>query len=203
MGDAYDFASPFRVRSNEQAQPIDREMGRLNYFPSHPPTIGVMRSEAAQRAMEGHRRSRGLSGMSHTDRLLARDPETPAGESNAVPLRGLPVVRNRLTTLTSATPASKLVRDNEEALMASSASGAILRLSEFGNKNLREVLNDLVTNDAQYRQLPDDRKLENIKLIMQDFRTAARAQVIREFPELTQRRDAMRTHLEGARPVPF
>jgi hypothetical protein len=32
---------------------------------------------------------------------------------------------------------------------------------------------------------------------------AAQAQVVREFPELQQRRDAARTRQEGARPVPF
>jgi DNA-binding CsgD family transcriptional regulator len=203
MGATYDFISPFRVRSNEQAEPIDREMGRLNFYPSHPPNLSVMRTEAAQRALEGHRRSRGARGTGVIEGLLARDPETPSGESNSVPLRGLPVARNRLITLTSATPASKLVRDNEEALVAGSASGAILRLAEFGDKNLRETLNDMVTNNEQYQQLPDDRRTEAIKLIIQDFRTAARAQVIREFPELRQRRDQMRTRLEGAQPVPF
>jgi hypothetical protein len=73
----------------------------------------------------------------------------------------------------------------------------------YGRKNLREVLNEMVTGNREYRTLTDDKKLEAIKLTIADFRTAARAIVVRDFPELTQRRDQMRSRLEGAQPVPF
>jgi hypothetical protein len=201
LGGAFDAASPLFARTNEAAQRIDRELGRLNYFPGHPPSISVMRSDAAARALEGlpaSRRGRGI------DALIAASADDPvSGESNSVPLRDLPLVRNRLITLTSATPASQLVRDNEEFLSAARRRDVSRRLDEYGSRTLVETLNDLVTNNAEYRAARDDQRVEVIQDIIRAYRTAAQAQVVREFPELQQRRDAMRKRAEGARPVPF
>jgi hypothetical protein len=201
LGDWFDALSPLFARTNEAAQPIDRELGRLNYYPSHPRTLSVMRSEAAARALEqapSQRRGRGL------DALIAGAPDDPVrGESNVVPLRGLPQVQNRLISLTAATPASTLLRDNEEHLVAGRRRDVIPRLAQYGDKTLLEVLNDLVTNDPEYRLARDDHKLQAIRDVVADYRTAARAQVVREFPELQQRRDRMPTRAERARPVPY
>jgi hypothetical protein len=160
-----------------------------------------MRSEAAARALEqapSQRRGRGL------DALIAGAPDDPVrGESNVVPLRGLPQVQNRLISLTSATPASTLLRDNEEYLVAGRRRDVIPRLAQYGDKTLLQALNDLVANDPEYRQARDDHKLQAIRDIISDYRTAARAQVVRDFPELQQRRDATPTRGERARPVPY
>jgi hypothetical protein len=201
FGSWFDALSPIFARTNEAAQPIDREFFRLNYFPSHPRTLSVMRSDAAARALEGlpsSRRGRGL------DALIAGQSDDPVrGESNAVPLRGLPQVENRLISLTSTTPASELLTQNTTYLYASRHSDVIPRLMQYGDKTLLQVLNDLVTNDPDYKQLRADQQLQAIRDIIADYRTAARAQVVREFPEIQARRDAMPTRAARARQAPF
>lgn len=203
LGDAFDAVSPIFARTNQDSQPIDRELGRLGFYPTHPRSLPVLRSDAAQRALDGipQRRGRNQRGI---EGLIAAQPEDPVrGESNMVPTKGLPLVQNQIITLTANTPASKLIRDNEERLVAAGRTSAITRLSAYGNKTLREVLNDLVENNTAYRNARDDQRRETIQDILRDFRTAASAQVVAEFPELRQRRDAMRGRHDVVPAVPF
>jgi hypothetical protein len=200
FGDLFDALSPIFARTNEAAQPIDREFFRLNYFPGHPRTISVMRSEAARLALE-HLPSSGRRGL---DALIAADENAPIrGEVNSVPLRGLPHVQNRLVSLTAATPASQLLRENEDYLIASRRRDAVRRLEQYGNQTLMETLNDLVTNNSDYKHARDDQRMQAIQDIIADYRAAARSQVVREFPELQARRDGMPTRAQGARQAPF
>jgi hypothetical protein len=200
FGGWFDAFSPIFARSNRDAQPIDRELFRLNFFPGHPYSLSVMRSDAAAQALQGlpTQRRRGL------DALIAAQPDDPVrGESNVVPLRGLPQVENRLTSLTSATPASKLLDDNQEYLVASRHSDVLPRLMRYGDQTLLQVLNDLVTKDPDYKQLRDDQQVQVIRDVIADYRTAARSQVVREFSELQQRRDRMPTRAQRAQQAPF
>ena len=144
------------------------------------------------------RRRRGL------DALIAAQSEDPVrGESNVVPLRDLPHVQNRLVSLTSATPASELLDENQQYLVASRHADVIPRLMQYGDQTLLQVLNNLVTKDPDYKQMRDDQQVQAIRDIITDYRTAARSQAVREFPELQARRDRMPTRAQGARSAPF
>jgi hypothetical protein len=201
FGNWFDALSPIFARSNKDAQPIDREFFRLNYFPGHPRTLSVMRSDAAAKALEvavPRQRRHGL------DALIAAQSDDPVrGESNVVPLRGLPQVENRLITLTAATPASQLLTDNQDYLVASRHRDVARRLMQYGDQTLLQTLNDLVTKDPDYKQLRDDQQVQVIRDVIGDFRAAARAQVVREFPDLQARRDRMPTRGQKARQAPF
>ena len=131
-------------------------------------------------------------------------PDDPVrGESNSVPLRGMPQAQNRLVTLTAATPASSLIDMAQEGLAQGGRRDVTARLQGYGDQTLAQVLNELVTNDSEYREKRDDQKLADIQAIIRDYSAAARAQVVREFPEIQQRRDRMPTRQQGAQAVPF
>ena len=200
MGVTWNTSFPLGISTTEGAQPIDRELVRLNYYPAHPRTLSVMRSEAAKLALESlpANRRRGL------DALIAAAENAPVrGESNSVPLRGMPHVQNRLISLTSATPASQLIRDNEDYLIAARRRDAVRQLEQYGDKTLLQTLNELVTNNPDYRQSRDDQRLQAIQDIIGHYRAAARAQAVREFPELQERRDRTPTRSERAMRSPF
>lgn len=202
LGPWYDAMAPFfPTTTSANAEPIDREFVRLNWFPSPPRSVYVVRSEAAARALEwlpAQRRGRGL------DALIAAQPTDPVrGESNGVSLRDLPEAQNRVTVLAGATPASELVRDNQDYLIAARRRDVARRLDQYGDKTLLEVLNQLVTSDPEYRRLRDDQRVTVLQDIVRDFQTVARAQVIREFPAIQERRDRMPTRAERAQRAPF
>ncbi len=202
LGPWYDAMAPFfPTTTSANAEPIDREFVRLNYFPAQPRSVYVMRSEAARRALDSMfvpRRGRGL------DAVLAAQPTDPErGESNGVSLRDLPEAQNRVTVLAGGTPASQLLRDNAEFLAAGRRRDVARRLMQYGDRTLLEVLNELVTRDAEYQQLRDDQRVAALQDIVRDFQTVARAQVIREVPEIQERRDRMPTRAERAKRAPF
>jgi hypothetical protein len=70
FGTWFDALSPIFARSDKDAQPIDREFFRLNYFPGHPRTLSVMRSDAAARALE-FLPTQGRRGLECLDRRAA------------------------------------------------------------------------------------------------------------------------------------
>lgn len=196
LGGAFDAFMPFATRTSENAQAIDKELLRLGWGPETPRSISILRSEAAQQALErggsrsgGRRRDRGLGIL---DSVLADPSEFRTGESNVVTLSGMPKVMNRLIELRGQTSAAQLVRDNEEHLVSANRAAVVRSLDEYGDKTLLQVLNDLV-KDPRYlsREMTDDQRQQAIQDIIRDFEMAAKSQVAREFPELQKRRDAM------------
>lgn len=191
----YDALVPGQARTTTNAQSIDRELVRLDWHPSQPMTVSMLRSDAAAAALDRGPRRSGPGrprGMDILDSVIGDPSDIGTQESNVVTLSGHPKIQNRLLELRGQTSASQLVRDNEDYLISANRAAVARSLDEYGDKTLLQTLNALV-KDPRYlsRDLTDDQRQQTIKDIIRDFETAAKAQTIREFPELQRRRDAM------------
>jgi hypothetical protein len=200
LGSAYDALVPIRHKSTENTQPIDRELDRLNYYPTPADQISV-----------------GIESEDPTPRGRRMTPTQREERGQApVPLRNLPDVKNRYTALQSATPANELLANMEGVKGGGSAAARRILMAAEG-QNLREVLNDLVKGESQvvldqihpeyrgrsYADLADQEKVDAIRQTITAFRSAAKHQVVREFPVLQELRRSKPMRRDLADPSPF
>jgi hypothetical protein len=180
LGSTYDALSPIYSRSTETAEPIDKEFFKLNYFPTHAASIRV--------------------------------------DGGTVSLRNMPKARNALVELTAATKASKLLDANEDALLDARKKSTIRDLEALGDLTLKEALNGIVTNTndelvqhfvrrgsetESYFEADADEKQKIISDVIGAYRQAATLQVIREFPEISERRALQPSREEAAPGLPY
>jgi hypothetical protein len=177
------------AKSTKDAQPIDREMKRLALYPYHQKAISIPRS-AGLLAGTSKKRSK--------DRLAPASDALEKDASNMVPLRDNKEgawAYDRLVTLTAATPASQLVKDNAADIAREPRQKHVIDyLNRFGDRNMREALNDMVQGklgeiSLNYERARDDQKREMIQAVVGWYRKAAQTQVRREFPILQKMRD--------------
>jgi hypothetical protein len=121
-----------------------------------------------------------------------------------IPLRNMPEAMNRKITLTSATKASELLDNNRDELK----SNIVRRLEGYGDMTLLETINGMVdgshpTLALEYQSADDDEKVQMIRDAGRAYGTAARAQVLREYPRIRQLRESIPERSEGAQDAPF
>lgn len=180
LGPVYDALSPIYSKSTETAEPIDKEFFKLNYFPTHASSIRV--------------------------------------DGGNVDLKNLPKARNALIEYTASTKASKLLEANEEALFDARRKAVIRDLEVLGSLTLKEALNGIVTNSndelvehfvrrgsdtESYLEADTDEKQQIIKDVISAYRSAATLQVVREFPEISERRAKQPSREEAAPGLPY
>lgn len=142
-------------------------------------------------------------------------------DGGSVNLRNLPEVHNRFVTLTAATKASALVKENHQALWDAKKRGVIYDLDALGDLTLKEALNKIVTGQSDaltqhfytptrdqpyidsYFEADPDAKKKIIEDVTSVYRKAATLQVIREFSVVVERRAAQPTREERAQRAPM
>jgi hypothetical protein len=180
LGSTYDALSPIYSRSTQDAEPIDKEFFKLNYFPTHKSEFRI--------------------------------------DGGTVSLKNMPEAKNAFISYTAATKASKLLDANEDALLDARKKGAIRDLEALGDLTLKEALNGIVTNTndelvqhfvrrgsetESYFEADADEKQKIISDVIGAYRQAATLQVIREFPEISERRALQPSREDAAPGLPY
>lgn len=127
-----------------------------------------------------------------------------------VTLRNMPDAKNRLITLTSATSAASLAEENLPDMMTKSGrmSSDLRRLYEFGNRTMKQALNDLIAGQLgqysmKYETADTDEKVSIIQDVIRSYRKAAQAQVLREFPRIKEIRSKIPERSAKGEDAPF
>jgi hypothetical protein len=116
-------------------------------------------------------------------------------ENKSISLRNMPEAKNRFIDLSSATPASELIRDNMDGLVTKKGrtSAVVRHLEGYGDKTMLQTLNSLVKGELgqqslDYKAADPDEKVKMLRDIMRNYHQAAKVQVLREFPRIKELR---------------
>lgn len=135
-------------------------------------------------------------------------PGTISLSGRSISLRNNPDIKNRMIELTSATKASQLVDENYDDLAEAKKKASAGRLMGYGDDTMLETLNKMVdgshpTLSVEYKAADDDDKVKLIQDVIKTYRDAAKVQVIRENPDLKERRDALPSREDLSEEAPF
>ncbi len=128
----------------------------------------------------------------------------PNGETRRPPLRNMPEARNDLIRLTGATPASELI----DMTVGELRNSTMRQLTAFGDRTLREVLNDMVTGrdpltSLDYELADDDQKQKLLQRTISAFADAARIETIRRHPRIMDIAESMLSRSARGVEAPF
>jgi hypothetical protein len=114
-------------------------------------------------------------------------------ENKSISLRNMPLAKNRMIDLTTATTASQLLKDNRKNLLTPKGkkSAEISHLEKYGDKTAREYLTGLIKGEEgqaslDYQAAKPDQKKKMLTDVLKHYRAAAKIQVIREFPRIKE-----------------
>jgi hypothetical protein len=120
----------------------------------------------------------------------------------SVPLRNMPDVDNRWIELTNGN-AADLYKETADELRKSKRSHVAKALESYGNRTMLETLNELVTNNEQYKELDSDSKQKALERVITMYRTAAKVQLLREKPRVLEVYKTIPTRDEKSIEAPF
>jgi hypothetical protein len=174
-GQPWDALLPFKASSTKNALPIDRELLRLNTAMKYPSSIPV----------------KGTGGT----------------KSENIPLDNLPEAQNRMVLLMNSKASDLLSPENEEDLADQRKGHVVRALGMFGDATLVDALQEMIKGEGplgeDYLAADDDHKAKLISNVKGKYEQAARAQVLREFPQIQAIRDSLPTRSDKGIEAPF